>query len=132
MITVESDVITQVEASLQTDYPNIAISSVLELNPSEFPFVSIEEADNYSRVETASTTTSENHANVVYEVNVFVNQVQGKKAEARKIFTIIDNKMNSLGFIRTSSQFIGFDDGTKYRMFGRYKGIVSSDYKIYR
>lgn len=132
MIDIESSVFTTVATALRERFPGIAVESVTTYSPSRFPYVCIEETDNYSLLATRDTASNENHATVVYEVNVYSNRANGKKAEAKAILAAIDSILNGLGFTRLTKTPINLDDATKYRVFARYRAVVSTDKTIYR
>ena len=75
----------------------------------------------------------ENHAEVMYELNVYSNKAKGKKAECKEIAAFIDSKMSALGFTRIMLTPIpNMDDATIYRMTGRYKALISKNNEIFR
>lgn len=75
----------------------------------------------------------ENHAQVLYEVNVYSNKTSGKKTECKAIIALIDSKMEALGFTRTLMNPVpNEEDATVYRMVARYRAIVSKNKTIYR
>jgi tetrahydromethanopterin S-methyltransferase subunit B len=95
--------------------------------------VTIEEKDNYVYERSQTSDGIENHAGLMYEINVYSNKSSGKKSQCKEIFTLIDGEMASMGFTRTMlNPFPNEEDATIYRMIGRYKAVVSSDQKIYR
>ena len=132
MIDIENEVFTAVATALRTAHTGITVEGVTTYSPSKFPFVCIEEADNYSLTETRDTASNDNHAVVVYEVNVYSNKAGGKKGEAKAILATVDGVMNDLGFTRLARTPINMDDATKYRLFARYSAAVSTDKTIYR
>ena len=80
-----------------------------------------------------TTKSIENHAQVLYEVNVYSNKTSGKKAECKAIIALIDSKMEALGFTRTLMNPVpNEEDATVYRMVARYRAIVSKNKTIYR
>lgn len=58
MVDIENAVFTKVKTALTKQFPNITVESVTTYSPSKFPFVCIEEADNYSYLPTRDTSTS--------------------------------------------------------------------------
>lgn len=132
MIDIENAVFTEVATALRADFPGITVESVTTYSPSKFPCVCIEETDNYSLLSTRDTASNENHATVVYEVNVYSNKAKGKKTEAKAILAAVDSVLNGLGFTRTTKTPINLDDATKYRVFARYRAVVSTNKTIYR
>lgn len=132
MIDIENAVFTEVATALRARFPGITVESVTTYSPSKFPCVCIEETDNYSYLSTRDTASNENHTNVVYEVNVYSNKTNQKKTEAKAIIALVDETMNGLGFVRLTKTPINLDNATKYRIFARYRAVVSKDKTIYR
>lgn len=132
MIDIENAVFTKVKTALTKQFPNITVESVTTYSPSKFPFVCIEEADNYSYLPTRDTGSNENHATVVYEVNAYSNKTSKKKSECKAIIAAVDEVMNGLGFTRNTKTPINLDEATKYRIFARYTAVVSKNYTIYK
>ena len=100
--------------------------------PPSFPCVSLIEADNQIYRNTRDSGHIENHVQVIYEVNVYSNKTKWKKTECKAIISLIDSRMESLGFTRTILTPIPNEQDGIYRMVGRYRAIVSRDKTIYR
>jgi len=132
MIDIENEVLTLIYNAVHTEYPTAKFESVLNLSPSSFPCICAEELDNTSRQTSADSGSNERHVNVTYEINVFTNDVSGKKAAAKDIIKRIDNALLSYGFERVTLNPISLDNGTKYRLLARYQAAVSADYTIFR
>ena len=133
MIDIENIVFNTVAANVRDQYPNISMAGEYVKSPSSFPAVSLVEMDNSVRIDTIDSGSSENHANVMYEVNVYSNKTTGKKSECKAIIALIDQEMLALGFVRsTLTPVPNMNDSTIYRMVGRYRATVSSDNHIYR
>ena len=133
MIDIENDIFNSVATEVRAKHPDIYMVGEYVKTPPRFPFVSLVEMDNQSYQRTEDSGSSENHASVMYEVNVYSNKTVGKKTECKAIATLIDEQMLALGFARTMLQPIpNLDDATIYRMVGRYSAIISKDKKIFR
>lgn len=132
MIDIESELYTIIRDALVSKFPNITVSGLEERMPPSFPFVSIVEADNTTRTDTIDSGSFENHANVMYEVNVYSNKTNGRKSEAKAILAEIDFQLITRGFARTSSQAVSMDSASLYRLVTRYVAAVSKDKVIYR
>lgn len=132
MIDIENEVFTQVATALCEQFPKITVESVTTYSPSKFPFVCIEEADNYSYQPSRDSGSNENHATVMYEVNAYSNKTNGKKAECKAIISVVDDIMIGLGFTRNTKKPISFDNATKYRIFARYSAVASKTHSLYR
>ena len=133
MINVENEVFDRVANAVREVYPSVFISGEYIRTPSKFPFVSLIEMSNTAYDRTQSSGGLENHASLMYEVNIYSNKKSGKKSECKAIAALIDNELATLGFSRTMLQPIpNMDDATVYRMTGRYTVVISKDKKLYR
>ena len=133
MINIENEVFDSIATAVRNEYPDAYVVGEYVKTPSQFPCVSMVEIDNVAYERTQSSGSLENHADVTYEVNIYSNKTSGKKSECKAIASLIDNEFATLGFSRTMLQPIpNVDDATIYRMLGRYRGVVSTDYKIFR
>ena len=132
MIDIESEVMTLIYNAVHPTYTTARFESVLNLSPSTFPCICVEELSNTNRIMSADSGSNERHANVDYEVNIITNDVSGKKHTARAIFALIDNTMLAHGFDRITFQVLSLDNGTKYRLLVRYQGTVSQNKTIFR
>lgn len=133
MIDIENEVFNAVATEVRTKYPGIYIVGEYVKTPPKFPCVSLVEMDNQSYQVTEDSGSSENHAVLMYEANVYSNKTTGKKSECKAIAALIDERMLALGFARTMLQPIpNLDDATIYRMVSRYSATVSKNKVIYR
>ena len=133
MIDCENEIFSAVADAVRQSYPSVSIGSEYIRTPSKFPFVSLIEMSNTAYDRTQSSGGLENHASLMYEVNIYSNKTSGKKSECKAIAALIDNEMATLGFSRTMLQPIpNMDDATIYRMTGRYTAVISKDKKLYR
>ena len=133
MINVENEIFDTVAKAVREKYPSVFISGEYIKAPSKFPFVSLVEMSNTAYDRTQTSGSIENHASLMYEVNVYSNKKSGKKSECKAIASLIDNELATLGFSRTMLQPIpNMDDATIYRMTGRYTAVISKDNVIYR
>ena len=133
MIDVEKEIFSIVSKAVREQYPKIFMTGEYVKSPSSFPCVYLVETDNQIYRNTRTNTSIENHAQVVYEVNVFSNLSTGKKSQCREIMALIDEQLEGLGFTRTMMNPIpNEEDATIYRMVARYRAIVSKDNTIYR
>lgn len=133
MIDIENEVFNTVATEVRTKYPDIYMVGEYVKTPPKFPCVSFVEMDNQSYQSTEDSGSSENHAVLMYEVNVYSNKTVGKKSECKAIAALIDERMLALGFARTMLQPIpNLDDATIYRIVSRYSAIISKNKVIYR
>ena len=133
MIDIESQVFDRVAMRVREQFPDIFMTGEYVNSPPSFPAVSLVEMDNSVREVTIDSGSNENHANVMYEVNVYSNKTSGKKSECKAIIALIDTEMTAMGFVRSTLTPVQNEyDSTIYRMVGRYRATVSADNKIYR
>lgn len=131
MIDIENEVMTLVYDAVHPTYESANFESGLNLSPSKFPCVCVEEVNNTTRRSTIDSSGREKYANIAYEINVFTNNVSGKKAAAKAIMQLIDEAFTRKGFERVTKQPYSLDNGTKYRLLARYQATVAEDYTIY-
>ena len=133
MINIETAIFNQVATKVRAVFPDTFFTGEYVHSPAFFPAVSVVETDNSTRTDTIDSGSNENHANVMYEVNVYSNKTVGKKTECREILALIDEEMLAMGFSRNTLTPVPNEyDSTIYRMVARYRATVSSDLKIYR
>ena len=132
MIDIEYEIDTLIYNAVHPVYEGASFESGLNLSPSIFPCICVEEIDNKNRQSTADSGSNERHANVEFEINIFTNDTTGKKATAKAIGDLIDRTMLSHGFDRTSFVPLSIDNGTKYRLLLRYQASVSQNNTIFR
>jgi hypothetical protein len=133
MIDIENEVYNTIAEALREKFDPISVYGEYVKSPATFPAVMIEEKSNSALVRTQDSGSLENHASLMYEVNVYSNKKTGKKSQCKEIFKIIDNEFQKLGFTRTLKEPIpNLENATIYRMIGRYTAVVSADERIYR
>lgn len=133
MIDIESELYTIIATAVRTAYPNAFVTQEYVARPAKFPAVYIREADNTTRAASQTNAMEEQVADVMYEVNVFSNKADGKKAECKAIISLIDEKFQFLGFTRMYLNTVpNLYEATIYRMQARYTASVSKDKTIYR
>lgn len=133
MIDIEKEVFAYVSKALREKYSKIYVTGEYIKVPPSFPCVFLIEADNQVYRNTRTTSSNENHVQVVYEADVFSKKTSGRKSECREILALIDEKMMELGFTRTLLTPVpNEEDATVYRLTARYRAIVSKEKVIYR
>lgn len=134
MIDIESELFDILSKKIEEKYPTSYITGEYLKSPPNFPCISIIEIDNNVLDRTRTTETIENHAQVLYEVNVYSNKANGKKQECKKIISLVDKELQKLGFTRTILSPVPNEDKNKsiYRIVARYRAIVSKNKTIYR
>ena len=129
---IENEVYTKIATAIRTQYGESAIFVTGEYTPTPpfFPCVYIHEADNFNAGYDGSN--NEVVTAVMYEVEVYTNKQDGKKAQAKGIMLVADSVLTDLGFTRTMLQPLpNMSDATIYRLLARYTAAVI-DNTIYR
>lgn len=133
MIDMENEIFNEVSERVRVKYPNIFMTGEYVKSPSSFPCVSLVEADNATFRNSQTSDGKENHAAVMYELNVYSNKTKGKKAECKEIVVFIDEILMELNFTRLMLEPVpNQDEATIYRMLGRYRAVISKNKTIYR
>ena len=133
MIDIENAIFNRVATKVRDEFPNVFMVGEYVKSPPSFPAVSLIEMDNSTRIDTIDSGSCENHANVMYEVNVYSNKATGKKSECRAIIALVDSELLTMGFSKVSLTPVpNGDDSTIYRMVGRYRATVSTKHEIIR
>lgn len=133
MIDAFNEIYTPIAEQLRTDFPGIFLSGEYIESPPKFPCVTITEADNFTHKGTLDSSHKENHAGLMYEINAYSNLKSGKRAQCRKIMSIIDNEFQSINFVRIMmSEVPNKNDASIFRIVARYEAVISTDHTIYR
>lgn len=127
MIDLENEVFNTVANALRASYSGISVYGETVETPSSFPSVSLVEDDN-SEIEFNKTLARkpETACNLMYTANVYSNLKTGKKAQAKAIMDVIDQRMHDMGFIRTMRSQIPNLDRTIYRITARYTQVYQT------
>ena len=133
MIDIESELFTIIASALRSRFDDIFVVGEYVNAPSHFPAVYIVEQDNSVNNFGRDTSNIENFADVMYQVDIYSNKNKGKKSECKTIAALVDEQFSALGFTRTFLNPVpNMDDGTIYRITGRWTATVGKDKKIYR
>lgn len=132
MIDVESSIFNAIakaiRAKYKSKYPNLMVVGEYMSAPTKFPCISIEESDNQAYDRTATSENPENHAYVLYEVNVYSNATSGKKYICKELIGAVDEEFKKYGFRRITLMPVpNLADATIYRMTARYRAVVTKD-----
>ena len=133
MIDIENELFTKIATAIRAEFSGAYVVGEYVNAPSKFPAVYIVEQDNTVNRATRDTSDIENFADVMYQVDIYSNKNKGKKSECKAIAALVDEQFASLGFARSFLNPVpNIDDGTIYRMTGRWIATVSKDNSVYR
>ena len=132
MIDIENIIIDKLTTALQDKYgSDFFVSSDIASIPSQVPAVAVEMVDNPTYMQTLDTNWRENHAQPLFQIDGYTNDVAGRKTQCKQILAVVDDVMQSLGLVRISGP-TPTPNTDKYRMSARYRCIVSNDGKVYK
>ena len=135
MIDYETDIYDTVVERVRTVFQNdeLEIAGDTLKKPAKLPFMSIEEINNYTDEATMTTDNGDVFAVVTYDVNIYTNDISGKKIHAKRILEVVDEAFVSLNFRRVQKDIVpNLSDATVYRITARYRAVVGHDGKLYR
>ena len=132
MIDYETDIFNSVATQLRSAYTGIYVTAERQRTPPKFPAVQIVEMSNVASTDTQDSASLENHADLMFEVNVFSNLKSGAKLHARGIVGYVDTLFQGLGFARQLLEPIDNADDSVYRYVARYIGRVSQSGVVYQ
>lgn len=122
MIDVENAVFSPLAKTLRAAFPGINVSSTYVHAPTSFPHVSIVEQDNYQTSERLDTSEQERFATLMYQVDVYSDKSNGKKALCRSIMAVIDETLYRQNFTRLSLTPVpNMENANIYRLTARYR-----------
>lgn len=129
MIDAEAQIFEFIKGEVLAAYPNAYVTDEYVRQPPRMPCVSIEERNNALWRNTRTGSIGfENHAALMYEVNVYTNNINGKKQLARDILAAADEAFARKNFSRTMiSPIPNLADATIYRLTARYQAVVGPD-----
>lgn len=131
MIDIETDVFSGIVQALKDKYSGLVIRDELVKVPDVFPCVTVEQTDNAVNEQT-NTDMGEYSALLTYEVNIYSNLEEGRKAQCKAILADIDAVLCGLGFVR---QAAGPDrdreDFTYYQLTARYRAQADKSNMIF-
>ena len=133
MIDIEFDVFDAVADELRLQYPGIWVSGLAADLPSRYPAVTLVQRDSSVALEYSSVQSPEMATSVMFQADVYSNQISGAKMEAKQILATVDEVMTRLGFARLSAAPVdNLQDGSIYRLTARWEALVDKDLWIYR
>lgn len=125
MIDIENIVIDKVIDRLTNSFENITVSSEETKTPANFPAVLILEKSNTVYLDSRDEN-KENHANIMFQADIYDNDVDDKKATCKRISSELDSIMQEMGFTRTMCEPIAnLEDATIYRITMRFTAVAS-------
>lgn len=133
MIDIEDELFSLVSTSLRSAFDDIFVTNEYVSQPPRFPAVSIIEMSNTVVMRTQDSGSMENHADLMYQVDVYSNRQIGKRLQAKTIMGMVDTLFAASGFTRTfMNPMQNMNEPSIYRITARYQAVAGADNKIYR
>ena len=125
MIDIENIVVDKVIDRLTNSFENITVSSEETKTPASFPAVLILEKSNTVYLDSRDENR-ENHVNIMFQADIYDNDVNDKKATCKRISSELDSIMQEMGFTRILCEPIAnLEDATIYRITMRFTAVAS-------
>ena len=130
MIDVENKIFKIVyDAVMQYD-DSIHLSSSVESVPAAFPSVFVVERGNSAPERFRTSSRIETYAEINTEVTISSNKAEGRKAEIKPIFSVIDDALRAAGLRRTSDRYFYPADSITQRT-ALYECLADADGNLY-
>lgn len=131
MIDFSNEIFNTVAKHLRSLYKGIQVIGEYVKTPTKFPTVTIDEISNVPiHLDSAKMNK---YADVVYRVQVFSNAEKGKRAEARKIYKTVDEKMMELGlYAKSYTSTPTIYNSEVYTITATFGGVIGENGVIYR
>ena len=131
MIDYSFEIFNAVATDLRAAYEGIKVVGEYVASPTVFPTVTIDEISNVP-VHMDSAVQNK-YAQVTYRVQVFSNLRTGKRAEAREIYSRVDEKLQELGLYAISySTTPAIYNSEVYCITATYSAVIDRNGAVYR
>lgn len=133
MIDFYNEIFSAVATAVRDNHIAVTVTGEYTRKPSKFPAVTLDEFRNVMVDALEDSSNEERFAGVAYRLQVFSNKENGKKAEARAIFTTADAEMRRMGFRRISfTTTPEIYDSTIYNITAIYEAVISASGGVYK
>lgn len=132
MFDVEPQVFDHVEKAVKLRMPEVAVLPSLVQEPPRFPCLAFYEADNRTYQDSQLGDGVDHHISVMFTAEAFSVAADGGKYICKKILSIVDDELRSIGFQRTTNIEMDNYDRTVSRRVARYTGVVGENGIVYR
>lgn len=131
MIDKSNEIFTLVATKLREEFEGITVLGESIDIPTKFPCATIDEISNLP-TELDSRTLNK-YADVRYRVQVFSASENGKRAEARKIYAVIDEVLQGINMkCKSYSPLPAIYNSKVYQITSSYEAIIKEDGTIFR
>ena len=131
MIDKSNEIFTLVATKLREEFEDITVLGESVDVPNKFPCATIDEISNLPTEEDSRPLNK--YADVRYRVQVFSNSENGKRAEARKIYAVIDEVLQGINMkCKSFNPLPEIYNSKIYQITSSYEGIIREDGTIFR
>ena len=130
MIDFENKIFTDIYNVVTASYPDAYVTAEEENTEPSFPAVYISVSDSYQTFEFINSSREENFRDLVVDINVYSNLVTGRKTQAKKIMSLINDEMLAMGFTGSSMNVLNLTNPENKlitRLFARYRAAVDTN-----
>ena len=132
MIDYCNEIFTTVAKAVRAAHSGATVTGEFTRMPSKFPTVTLDETQNITMGNLVDSSHAENYSGVAYRLQVFSNKQNGKKAQARAIFSTADAVLRGMGLRRvTYTTTPEIYDSTIYSITATYEGVLSTAGYVY-
>ena len=124
MIDIENIVVDQLSRKVSAAFPDATVYSERVEAPASLPCIVCVEDANTTYIRAQDNANTEHAADVVYTIEVYVANREGRKSEAKAILAVCDEAMLGMRFNRTMMTPVPSYDRTVYRIIARYRAVV--------
>lgn len=128
MIDVSNVVLRIVKEAVTAQFPDCYFTTSNPDSVTKNRVISMTELDNYTYRGSLDDRGVEHHANVPFQFDVYSNNTNGKKEEAKAMMNLLDEALTSNRFTRTMCKPTPNIDRSYYRITARYEAIVAKDF----
>ena len=132
MINIQDDIFKAVKTAVTAVFPSASITNDAMNTPKTYPHVTVVESDNYTYTP-MRTDNVDNYVHLIYDINVYSDKQNGRKAECDSIFSVINDTMTGFNFTRLLARPVpNAEDNRIYRITARYRAICDKEFMIYQ
>lgn len=128
MIDISNIVLRVVKEAVMGMFPDCYFTTSNPDSVSKNRVVSIVDSNNSTYEKSLDFENKEHHANASFQIDVYSNNTEGKREEAKAIQALVDDAMLGMSFKRTFCNPTPNIDRSYYRITSRYEAVVSEGY----
>ncbi len=133
MIDMENALFDDLYKTVKAAFPDAEVSDEYEPESAKFPVVTVVSRNEGEPPGMIDSSGRMRGANLFAEVNVYASRQTGYKAAAKKIVTLICDRMKTLGFTLTMCEPIPNQQSNQiYRYAARFTAMADENNIIYR